>query len=300
MAPECPGLVIWDELVAKGWVKVESKVVHVAPVSNTFDGRAGGVSRKFYFQSLLIVEKALERCSGTMPSNQPMLFYRLLIAGARVLPALGDKEYKRLWKLGDHGDDLLALEDQPRPEPPPPLPPPSGDVLVFSGAKAGEEPKPRPPPKPGPRPDGGKAFRTEPKPLAPAPGVHPPGLLGSSGSSGSGGGGGAVCPGSGGGAGGPAPPAVEPPPVVDVPPPLVFGGGGDGGHDADLSKTRRPKRAFLTLEDGTALFRDYYDPQVPGKEAFFYMVFEVQPAFLGRARVHAETRGPRELNQIVW
>jgi len=267
MAPECPGLVVFSELRKRHWAKVAGKVVHTREMDKIFDGRPAGISRKFYYQSLLQLDKSLECCGGSMPSNSPALFYRLLLAGQRTVVGLKDADYRRLFKALAKGADTpllaAALEDAAPPEPP------KLAIGGFVGGKSGDQlparKRPRPPPLPDddPLPPAPRA-KPAPRPLAPPEPIplDPPRAPTPPRDSGGGGGG----HGTGGGSDPGGDDVPDPPPVI-VPVPLAWHGGGQG-PPAERRGPRRGPREFLVLDDGSSAYRDYYEPK-DGKTPFF-------------------------------
>jgi hypothetical protein len=272
MDPLCPGLVVFDELVRKGWEKVVGKVVHshISPLQ--WDGRLLGLSRKFYMQCCLGLQDTLVHSAGRMPSNQPMYYYRLLLAGIRTEAGLSGNDYRLVWKRTGRTFELQGIEDEPVAAPEPPAPPPLADGCPFNfvGAATG---KFKPPPKkkakvartgvddaPAPRPP--RALGEPDPPLAAPPLPPPPND--------------------------PVPPVVAPPPPLPAPPrpPFVFvgppaaeplpfvGGGGEravrgaGAGAAGVERgPRRQSRPWQLLVDGSAVARDTYQP--PGDGAAF-------------------------------
>ena len=93
----CPVLTIYGHLRANGWENAQRALVHDrVPADKTpklFDGR-GGCSRKYYLQTLLDLPTYLAlSTTHRIPSNDLVLFYRLLLRGERVTPGLSNKEY---------------------------------------------------------------------------------------------------------------------------------------------------------------------------------------------------------------
>jgi len=203
----CPTISIVSFLQKKqGWVPVPHTVTHTDLVSKEYDSREKLRMKKYYI-TLAYLSKTLPLTSS-IPSQQPVNFYKCLLAGIRVEPHLGDKFYFRALndKLAKDGKPLLPL---PPPEggAPPALTAPDDDdgVMVF---------KPEAPPAKKRKdlttgrsrsPPGGKA-KAKPPATPPPPSVLPitEGL--GTGSSGSGGGPPPSCP---------PPVPVEPLPVED-------------------------------------------------------------------------------------
>jgi hypothetical protein len=109
----CPSLTICSALVERGWAPVFQTVVHraVEPMRKQFDGR-DPVGRKPYLQVVVSLDRFITLTS-TIPSDQPLMFYRLLLLGQRVEPGLGHVEYKRIMSVvdGTHDDKVPALGD---------------------------------------------------------------------------------------------------------------------------------------------------------------------------------------------
>jgi len=120
--PRCPTLALIGALKQQGWEKSEGTVVHTALLPTgghaPYDGRLA-VKHKFYYQVLLQLSKTLPLAGGTVPSQQPQAFYKLLLRGERAVPYLGNKHYVVKWNQGKdiHKKELLPITDQPEGEP---------------------------------------------------------------------------------------------------------------------------------------------------------------------------------------
>ena len=116
MDPACPFLCVVQDLRALGWVPFKKQYAHDNPALKEFDSRSQALSRKFYFQSLICLERILPIC-GNMHSNQPATYYQLALRGEAVIPNQGDKEYRKLLAILDGVDvrdvdpPVLALKD---------------------------------------------------------------------------------------------------------------------------------------------------------------------------------------------
>ena len=110
---------------------------------------------KCYYQVLYSLPTCMPLASS-IPSRQPVLFYRILLAGTRVEPGLGNEEYTQLWAKVVKKHPALAavpleppeaagppvLEDEPDNDllpigPPPPVKPKRRKVERPSGSGGG-------------------------------------------------------------------------------------------------------------------------------------------------------------------
>ena len=109
---KCPCLCILTELYRRGWQPKRRTAVHDSPAITEMDGR-DAVKMKAYYIVILELDRCLPLTSS-IPSNQPILYYRLLLAGREVEPGLGKDEYRRLWRLMTEGaePDVPAVEDE--------------------------------------------------------------------------------------------------------------------------------------------------------------------------------------------
>ena len=93
---KCPTLYILTELYRRGWRPTLETVVHKKAIIDFMDGREA-VRMKAYF--IVLVE--LPRCialTSSIPSDQPIAFYRLLLRGTKVEPGLGNPHYIAMFK----------------------------------------------------------------------------------------------------------------------------------------------------------------------------------------------------------
>lgn len=196
---KCPTLVILKELRRRGWQSIRGRVVHQTTDIASMDGREAK-AMKAYFIVLLELGRCLPLTSR-IPSDQPLLYYKLLLQGRHVEPDLGQRTYLALQRDADYVPEPAPVDDgeevfffRPRPMHPPPLPPPDlalpdiGDVAEVDPRGALRPPaKPRgppvsksgssrdvvpaPPPKAPRRP---KEFVPPPPPRAPQVKLPPP------------------------------------------------------------------------------------------------------------------------------
>jgi hypothetical protein len=125
----CPTLSILSFLKKKqGWIPVDHGVEHKDVAGREFDSRAK-VRMKKYYVSLAYLEKCLQFTS-CVPSQQPVTFYKCVLAGIAVEPHLGDKHYSKVSNgfLARQGKQLLPL---PAPEEALPLGAPDDDDAVM-------------------------------------------------------------------------------------------------------------------------------------------------------------------------
>ena len=193
----CPTIAIAWKLKREKWRGVERLCKHETAAVGIFDSYPA-VKMKTYYQVLLKLRECL-RLSTVVPSRQPILYYRLLLAGQRVEPYLGQVVYLPLWNgLVQAG----RVPDLPL-EPPSPsdLPPPvedggsDEDVLLPSRPPlaASNRRKTDAPPVPHAKARPVIADPPGPPPLPPPPLVLPPVVV-------------------------PPGPVVDPPDPVPVPP----------------------------------------------------------------------------------
>ena len=126
----CPTLQLVSELGRQNWVKVLKTVTHTAlPLENgpapEFDSREA-VRMKYYYMCVLHLSRVLPLTGNRLPSQQCVVYYRLLMRGQATVPDLTSKEYTLLWnrKRGRAGKDLLPL---PPVDTVPPVPVDLGD-----------------------------------------------------------------------------------------------------------------------------------------------------------------------------
>ena len=90
----CPALSMLAALYRAGWRNVEGRVVHTTLDVGPMDGREA-VRMKPYYVVLLQLPVCLPLTSS-IPSDQPLLFYKLLLAGTAVEPGRGHAFYLAL------------------------------------------------------------------------------------------------------------------------------------------------------------------------------------------------------------
>ena len=107
---KCPCLCMLTELYRRGWNPVRRKATHDSIVIGAMDGREA-VKMKSYYIVLLELENALPFAEGgSIPSDQPIAYYRCLTEEHHVPPGLGAPAYRRILR-GEPPDPLPALED---------------------------------------------------------------------------------------------------------------------------------------------------------------------------------------------
>lgn len=94
--PRCPVLTILTELKRRGWQAAGRSIQHIHTIIGPFDGREA-IRMKSYFVVLLEIERCLPLTS-MIPSDQPILYYKLLLNGKNVEPGLGNNAYRALIK----------------------------------------------------------------------------------------------------------------------------------------------------------------------------------------------------------
>ena len=136
----CPVLTLAQALEAAGWTGQQQLVRHVDAGARVYDSR-NSTRMRWYFR---LLHHGLDRClplaGGTVPSQEPMAFYRLLIEGVPCRPGLPATTYQAA--LNDrrrrHGQELVPL---PPHEQPPPIAAPPGDAttITLPGEDEGED-----------------------------------------------------------------------------------------------------------------------------------------------------------------
>jgi len=196
----CPTISIVSFLQKKhGWIPVQNAVTHTDLVHKEYDAREK-VRMKKYYVVLAYLPKCLELTSS-IPSQQPVNFYKCLLAGLHVEPHQGDRHY--YLALNNHlkakGKPLLPLPAE-ESTPAALLAPDDDDGIIVPQAYQDPAPKRRTGPGGRDRSPGRAEAKAKPKALPPA---VPPGLRITRGS----------------GSSGDPPPIVEPPPPIAAPTP---------------------------------------------------------------------------------
>ena len=119
----CPSLLLLWHLQQGGWTYCRQKVVHTLDNIGVkvLDGR-DPIRRKSYLQVLVRLQHILQddKLATSIPSDEPQLFYRLLLKGHKVEPKLGNEHYKALLDQQDllaPNEGMPALDEVPLPEP---------------------------------------------------------------------------------------------------------------------------------------------------------------------------------------
>jgi len=111
----CPTVAIAWKLKRLGWRPLERLCDHNTNAIVNFDAFPA-VRMKFYYQVLLSLGRCLDLASH-IPSRQPQLFYKLLLAGKKAEPGLGNQEYIVQWKAFRKDGPVLELPlEPPSPE----------------------------------------------------------------------------------------------------------------------------------------------------------------------------------------
>ena len=195
MDETCPTICVCWALKKAGWIPVTRKCSHTTLALGAYDS-FDAVRLKSYYQVLFKLPSYLPLTSS-IPSREPVLFYKLLLRQQRVEPGLGHPEYKRIMnELVKSGSLPLPLEwDDAAEQPEPILDAGDGtdDVIVPSGPIQPPQPKRRrveqppgpctrpgsssdglpkaPPPLPPPPSEGPTPVAKAPPPVCPGPGV---------------------------------------------------------------------------------------------------------------------------------
>jgi hypothetical protein len=160
-----------SELHRRGWRLAKARVLHEEAVVGVMDSREA-TRMKAYYVVLLEVTRCMPLAIRGIPSDQPIVYYKLLLKGTSVDHGLGAIEYRRIMNElppapapvppigeGDSDDDWLTSgagalplqtpeeasegeHDDPRGRYRPPLPPPS--TASSSSAKASAKTKAAP------------------------------------------------------------------------------------------------------------------------------------------------------------
>jgi len=252
---------VYIALKAIGWVPKPSKVVHCLANKDekVFDGKLECKS-KWYFQVCWRMQNVV-RLASTIPSQQLVKFYQLLLAGIAVEPNLSDKEYGAIANAnrGTKGKALLAITDDVEPpDPVAPLPYDDDEGIMVAGPPA---------PKPKPKPRAGYPGPRRPAKAGPQVGLAPlpPGGPDNAGAGGHGDGRPPDHP-------PPLPPPPGPPPVLPEPPPVE-----DDDDDAIMGAVPAPApplhpvgwtdtEGWTTSVGGARVKYEVYHP--PGKDPY--------------------------------
>jgi len=190
---KCPVFTLAAELMRRGWTTNRGRVVHVVEDAKKFDSREALRMRWYYHVLLGGYQQYLVKAGGSIPSQEPMSYYRLLLAGKEAVAGLPAKTYLAL--LSDHhvkvGEEIVVDPDAPD-DPPGPA---SSSIAI---------PLPGPPPQPKRRRCAGGHGPIRP-------------VTGRPGSSG-----------TGGPVAIPLPPDPPAPPTTELDPPVVVGPPGPG------------------------------------------------------------------------
>ena len=103
----CPTLTILLELHGRGFRPVTGTVVHKENAIGDMDGREA-IRMKAYFIVLLQLDRCLPLTSN-IPSDQPILFHKLLLNCQRAEPGLGEAGYLAISR---GGGPPLAITDE--------------------------------------------------------------------------------------------------------------------------------------------------------------------------------------------
>ena len=95
MDPKCPTVCIAWDLKKRKWNAVERRCDHTTDAITSYDAFEA-VKLKSYYQVLLVLPRCLTQTSHVV-SREPVLFYKLLLAGVTVEPGLSNKDYNILW-----------------------------------------------------------------------------------------------------------------------------------------------------------------------------------------------------------
>jgi len=111
-----PTVCLITHLKAKGYYSVSKTVEHTKPLAagetGPYDGREC-LKQKWYYQVLLRLPSCLPLCGGSLPSQEPVAFYKLLLRGEKAVPGKPSKEYVRQFNAlkGLTKKEILPLDD---------------------------------------------------------------------------------------------------------------------------------------------------------------------------------------------
>jgi hypothetical protein len=106
LTDSCPPVAsLMLELAKLGWVRRDRNMIHDQDNPEKVYSTLNVMSNREYFMCVLSLGNVFALGLRAMPSGQPQSFYKCLLRGKLVAPALGNKEYTRI--LQD--DPLLAL-----------------------------------------------------------------------------------------------------------------------------------------------------------------------------------------------
>lgn len=87
----CPALLMLKALRRLGWAPKRNRIIHDSTVPGPMDGREA-IRMKPYYVVLIEIERCLPLTTD-IPSDQPILFYKLLLQGVNIEPNLGHAHY---------------------------------------------------------------------------------------------------------------------------------------------------------------------------------------------------------------
>ena len=123
-ADRVPTLMLANQLIKTKWMSMQYTVRHDRiPLQDTppceFDSREA-VRMKYYYMCVVQLERVLPLAGGVMPSQEPIMYYRLLLRGERVDAGQSSKHLTLQWNRDKKtkAKDILPL---PPPEVVPPL-----------------------------------------------------------------------------------------------------------------------------------------------------------------------------------
>ena len=114
----CPAITMVAELHRRGWRPTKARVFHEFANVGVMDSREA-TKMKAYYIALLEIHRCFPLAIHGLPSDQPILYYKLLLRGQRVEYGLGAKAY------------LAIMNGLPKPEQPPPILDDSSDEDVI-------------------------------------------------------------------------------------------------------------------------------------------------------------------------
>jgi len=248
MDAACPTLCVVQHLKDNGWTRVLHRTEHTQGMENVliYDGREC-LRMKSYYQVMAALTTCL-RLTSSIPSQQPISYYRLLLAGCRAEPNLGDRRYHELLNA-EKKRKGKPVEPLPAPDPPPPIAYDDDDGIMVPAEMPGPKAKVRPK-----RPHSGPVHSGAPVPKAPLPPalppppplVEPPPI--------------ALPPVEGRGDDPPGPPPLPPPPA---PPPMddddaIMPDSGDADPEPRPKRRKFPPKTFVPALMGAQVRYDPY------------------------------------------
>ena len=105
----CPALTLGIELTSRGWVPEHRLVEHRNVEDRAYDSRRCTRMRWYYRVLLTDLARCLELAGGRVPPQEPMNFYRCLLAGIAAAPGLSAVMYTSLFNIANRIGRLTGI-----------------------------------------------------------------------------------------------------------------------------------------------------------------------------------------------